>query len=177
MKLEDFPFEYHRHVFSSWCAATAARASSLCRFKIVTGKKIIEQSSLYPTIDFPDSQLQFDRWHDDICAEFINKAKELNVNGFSYGVAAKLLNCYLKAFYISSENDSAFLHPPIDRVLLTALAQNNFSDHKMLWKELASKGWSKFSRDDYRYCIHLIRESLPQGAPLWHIERYWPGHQ
>ena len=50
-----------------------------------------------------------------------------------------------------------------------------------IWKEYKSKGWSNFSREDYRQVIASIKEALKHEIKdeksLWKIEYYWPGHQ
>ena len=141
--IESYSFDEHRHTFSVWCGATAAGASSLCRFKIETGKKIIENALLKPPFKKFEALDEFDKWHDEMCQSLKREAQTLGLKSFTYGIAAKMLNCYLKAFFISCESDSTFLHPPIDRILLQTMAAKDFDGKKLQWRSFAQKGWSK----------------------------------
>ena len=99
---------------------------------------------------------------------------------FTHGVAAKLVNIYLKSRFVCGGHHAharvAGLHPPIDSVLLSGLADANVGGHRKEWKQAARTRWSKLGSDDYEQVIALIRQSL-KGAPLWRIEEYWKGNQ
>lgn len=180
-ELQSYGFDKHRHIFSAWCGSTAAGASPLCRFRVAQGKEILEAAKILPG-EF-DSQLsdlnlnEFDTWHDEKCTALISHAKHLQIVGFEYGVAAKMLNCYLKAYYASNQTISNKLHPPIDRILLTELATKNVGGISDKWRNYKKTGWSKFQQADYLDCIKSIRASIPMNMPLWKIEYYWKGHQ
>lgn len=98
----------------------------------------------------------------------------------THGVAAKLLNVYLKSRFVCAgchQNDRvAALHPPIDSVLLKALADADVGGNAPAWKKAARTTWSRFDSDDYEEVIHTMRASL-KGVPLWAIEEYWKGNQ
>ncbi len=99
---------------------------------------------------------------------------------FTHGVAAKLVNVYLKSRFVCAGHHAnarvEALHPPIDSVLLKGLAEANVGWHGKEWKLAAKTRWSKFGSDDYEQVIALIRQSL-KDAPLWRIEEYWKGNQ
>ena len=98
----------------------------------------------------------------------------------SSGVAAKLINIYLKSRFVcagySSHERVAALHPPIDKLLLEELAHKNLERHARVWRKASRDGWSKMNSDEYERLISLIRDCL-HGQPLWMIEEYWRGNQ
>ena len=99
---------------------------------------------------------------------------------FTHGVAAKLVNVYLKSRFICgghhAHERARSLHPPIDSVLLKSLADANVGGKARQWKQAAKTRWSKFGSDEYEQVIAFIRQSL-NGGPLWMIEEHWRGNQ
>jgi hypothetical protein len=98
---------------------------------------------------------------------------------FSHGVAAKLINCYLKVRFVCAnledhENVRA-LHPPIDDLLLRSLAEQNVGGLRPEWVRFRNARWSKFDSDTYQQVINRVRDVLPTNEPLWKIERFWIG--
>jgi hypothetical protein len=98
----------------------------------------------------------------------------------SHGVAAKLINCYLKCRFtcgphFEDERVQA-LHPPIDRTLLKELRKADIGGRKNDWAAAEQKAWSKYESEDYEGVIDLMRATLG-GSLLWRIEQYWKGHQ
>ena len=101
-----------------------------------------------------------------------------------YGRAAKLINVYTKALFLSYFSDETVdprirskidaLHPPIDRMLLKTLWRFEPSYTKC-WKELHDKGWSKIETEDYLKAIKLI--SKVTNGRLWKIEAGWEGYE
>lgn len=177
-----YGIDLHTHRLAAWAACTAARASKLCRFSVEDGTTILEQAgfteafvlSHLPAIS--DTDQIHRQWR-----ETIIRAADANGYAFTHGVAAKLINCYMKVRFVCGGHNAdprvSALHPPIDKVLLTALEKRNFGGHRASWRLLSSKGWSKFDSQDYEKTIHLIRTSLPTGLPLWTIEEHWRGYQ
>jgi hypothetical protein len=112
-------------------------------------------------------------------AEIIGAATSRKLR-FTHGVAAKLVNVYLKSRFVCAGHHAhprvQSLHPPIDSVLLRGLVEANVGGHAKEWKQAAKTRWSKFESDDYEQVIALIREAL-NGAPLWKIEEHWRGNQ
>lgn len=98
----------------------------------------------------------------------------------NYGVAAKLINVYLKTILVCGgyhEHEKVKkIHPPIDRLLLTELAKKDDSYLKKIWKKYAEKGWSKFDSADYQAVIRSVKDFVQLEA-LYTIESFWTGHQ
>lgn len=175
-----YTIEIHQHRLAAWAASTAASASSLYRFKVSRGVSILETAGFKPDFILSDSCLSpdaMDQQHEQWRNAVIDASGELN---FSHGVAAKLINTYLKTRFIvaGTEFDPlvAALHPPVDRLLLGELASQNIGGLKVFWRKYQQKGWSKFDSIDYQNVIDNIRHCLA-GQPLWMIEQYWCGFQ
>ena len=110
----------------------------------------------------------------------ITAAKTKDLTGFGHGVAAKLINVYLKGAFVCAGHEGhanvAALHPPIDSLLLDELYENNVGGLKKEWAEARKIRWSKLNSEQYESAISAIRMSM--GAePLWKIESYWRGYQ
>jgi hypothetical protein len=100
--------------------------------------------------------------------------------GFTHGVAAKLINIYLKAGFCGAEdNDPRLqaLHPPIDSLLLDELYRKNVGGLREEWGKARTIRWSKFTSAQYELVIDCSRSALGVHVPLWHIERYWRGYR
>ena len=100
---------------------------------------------------------------------------------FTHGVAAKLINIYLKAGFVCGGQDNdprvQALHPPIDRLLLEELYRNDIGGLRGEWGQARKIRWSKFTSKQYETVIASIRSALGVNVPLWHIEKYWRGYQ
>ncbi len=184
MTLTVYSIHDHKHRFSAWAASTAAMASPKCKFSVEIGKKILESADIEKSINsIPKikNQDKFDEWHKDMCNRLISRAGSFNIKGFTFGVAAKLLNCYLKSYFIDYLDELKFIHPPIDRLLLRELANKNFGDRKdSFWRSKEKRGWSNFTEEDYSEVVKNIKETLHEiddSLGLWKIEYYWVGHQ
>ena len=99
---------------------------------------------------------------------------------FTHGVAAKLLNVYLKsAFVCGGHHDHPSvkaLHPPIDSVLLKALCDENMGGLREEWLKARRTRWSKLNAEGYEAVIAAIRRGMPNVA-LWEVEQHWRGYQ
>jgi hypothetical protein len=183
-----YSFQVHTHRFAAWCAATAASASPKCRFSVRTGIALIESTDLHtwgrgwkavPRV------AKFEKAHQELREEIVQRARCLpKITGVvSHGVAAKLINCYLKPIYAcgaeptlpDERNKLAALHPPIDRVLLNSLAKASDRADAIKWREWRDKGWSTFTSQQYDDVIAAVR-SITSRA-LWEIEENWKGYQ
>ena len=184
-------------------AIGGSRASSLCRFNTQEGTEIINESGLcewsrgWNSLPKPED---FDTAHagmrsavietsNRVFKRTVNKFRSVNSNipvvEFSHGVAAKMINCYLKALYVlglipfeEAEQDRRdAIHPPIDRLLLNGLIENKHNNQLVadridIWRYYRKKAWSKFDSADYEKVISEVR-SVTQGQ-MWKIEAYWP---
>lgn len=125
---------------------------------------------------------QHRRWRDSLVRL---AAETQSIENFTHGVAAKLINGYLKHLFVCGMGDQlnlwpdeqrskmANIHPPIDRLLLTALANENVGGLGTFWRNKARQGWSKFSSDEYEEVLENIRRCT--AGELWRIEQHWVG--
>lgn len=184
-----YTFQDHTHRFAAWCAATAARASKNCRFSVEVGVRLIEATDLQNWgrgwDRLPDTA-QFDKKHAELRESVVEKACQSHgITGvFTHGVAAKLINCYLKPIYVcgalpqdtAARDKLAAFHPPIDRVLLNGIVDVESEPRRARWRKWRDQGWSSFDSPTYDEVIRGIRELVAQNG-LWSIEEYWIGHQ
>lgn len=190
--LFDYSIHDHRFRFAGWCAATAASSSPICRFKVQTGLEILRLSGVSDQFtdwsDIPSSEAEFDELHRKVCRRILEITERSNVNlsgkegKFTYGIAAKLLNCYLKPIYLVNagasfsnkinEKKQAIIHPPIDRVLLKTCKRKE----PEAFRSITNISWSTFTEAQYFYVIKSLREFLVD-EPFWKIEYFWDGHQ
>jgi hypothetical protein len=179
---ERYSIEEHKHRFACWAASRAASVKG-CRFKVERGKAILEQTALPRLIDNPSAlpkASEIDTAHREWREEIIAIARPRGCT-FKHGVAAKLINVYLKAALVCGGHHShpsvRVLHPPIDAVLLEGLIARNVGELEHRWRKYASTRWSSFDSATYEAAIADIRSVVPQGAPLWTIEEFWQGYQ
>ena len=179
-----YTIEDHKHRLAAWAASTAARASKLCRFDVEQGTAILEGCGFDRRFASPNqlpSPRDINQTHRKWRESLIKAAHENGAKNFTHGVAAKLINCYLKVrFVCGGHHDHAYvrcLHPPIDEQLLKALADQDFCGQAKQWRKFRNKRWSKFDSDTYEKVIDLMQHSVPANEPLWKIEEYWKGHQ
>lgn len=181
----------HRFRFAAWSAATAARSSrKVCTFSVQTGAALLRRSSArwlalgQHWLPSPDA---FDDVHRGWCEQIMKQ--EGAPIGMTFGVAAKLVNVFTKALFLTSMDDSAnkpnglaapeqsidSLHPPIDSVLLKDLARCDIGGFGNEWRALNNNRWSKFSAERYQEAIDLMRK-VTADRP-WRIEAYWRGYR
>jgi hypothetical protein len=178
-----YGIELHQHRFAAWAASRAASVVN-CRFGVEQGRAILEACGF--TAGFckpdrlPDPEPQVvDAVHREWRADIVRAAKSRGLP-FTHGVAAKLVNIYLKSRFVCGGHYEhprvQSLHPPIDSVLLRTLAAANVGGYGKDWKRAAKTRWSKFDSSDYEEVIALIRQAS-KGSPLWTIEEHWSGNQ
>jgi len=172
----------HKHRFAAWAAGRAATVSG-CRFSVEDAKTILERAKLRHLLlgpsELPDPR-NIDAAHRKWRADVIAAAKSQQLP-FTHGVAAKLINVYLKAGLVCGGHDGdprvRALHPPIDSLLLAALYRKDVGRVRRQWGKARAVRWSKFTSDQYEDVIASIRSALGPNAPLWAIEEYWRGYQ
>ena len=178
---EFYTIEEHQHRLAAWAAGRAASVKG-CRFKVWQAKVILE------TVDFNASfssaaslpaPAELDRTHREWRNALIRAAGQEGITA-THGVAAKLINCYVKVRLVCAgchDNERIkAMHPPIDEVLLKRLAELDVGGFQKQWKSLGAIRWSKFNSKQYEQVIDLVRRVLPD-QPLWKIEEHWAGHQ
>lgn len=166
----------HSHRFAAWAAATGASASPKCRFRVEDGKAILEAAGFDARLCRP-SQLpkpsQIDQVHAQWCKRVMAEARKRELK-FTHGIAAKLINLYLKAKFTCAGHtyhpNVAALHPPIDSLLLKALNRTLHSTKR------TPSNWSTFDAMTYQKRIETLRLSTAP-LPLWTAESLWQGHR
>ena len=172
----------HKHRFSAWAAGRAANVNG-CRFSVRQAKAILEGANLKQLLVGPDQlpdPLQMDFTHREWRNTVILLAKHQGLD-MTHGVAAKLINIYLKAGFVCGGHDTdprvQSLHPPIDGLLLEELYHHDVGGLRAEWSKARATRWSNFTSDQYESVISSIRAALGQNVPLWEIEQYWRGYQ
>jgi hypothetical protein len=172
----------HKHKFSAWAAGRAANVNG-CRFSVEQAKLILEGADLKQLLLGPDQlpdPLKIDDTHREWRNAVISAAKSQGLD-FTHGVAAKLINIYLKAAFVCGGHDTdprvQALHPPIDGLLLDELFRRDFGGLRGEWSKARATRWSNFTSDQYENVISSIRAALGLNVPLWEVEQYWRGHQ
>jgi hypothetical protein len=177
-----YSIEEHKHRFAAWAAGRAATVNG-CRFKVEAAKNILEKSGMKEVarnIDNLPQPEDFDVFHKCWREDVIVAAKPLGLE-FTHGVAAKLINIYLKSVYVCGENHAEpkvrAIHPPIDSVLLDDLYNQNIGDLKSEWQKARKARWSKLTSNEYEDIIKAVQKVIPPSQGLWKIEEYWQGFQ
>lgn len=176
-----YTIEVHKHRFSAWAAGRAANVNG-CRFTVQQAKQILEAAELNLLLSDPnnlplpqDTDTQHRIWRNNV----IMAAEDHGLT-FTHGVAAKLINIYLKAGFVCGgyheHANVQALHPPIDSVLLDELSARNFGGHRRAWNVARKIRWSNFDSQQYETVICNIRNAMPNQG-LWEIEQCWRGYQ
>ncbi len=176
-----YTIEEHRHRFSAWAAGRAANVNG-CRFSVEQAKAILEAAHLNQFLASPENlplPQDTDSIHREWRQNVIFAAQEKGL-AFTHGVAAKLINIYLKAGFVCGGHHAHVrvqaLHPPIDSVLLDELSAQDIGGLRRNWNEARRIRWSKFDSEQYESVINSIRASMPNQA-LWEVEQFWRGYQ
>ena len=122
----------HVHRLSSWAASLAASQKGH-RFTACEGLAILEKAELHEFLRSPPNALEPDeidslhrKWRKTVIR--IAKVEAPGAN-FNDGIAAKLINVYLKVGLITIGNQQIklvnALHPPIDSMVLEGLADDD----------------------------------------------------
>ena len=165
----------HRHNFAVWCAARAVQRGFAKTPKL---KKALESSGVVEFIkDIEEtcvSQVEFNMLHERWCYSILRTGEKDNVEGASYGRAAKLLAVYIKSMIVIQvgvNNLSTVAHPPIDRIILQNISEdvNIIHPNKASWKKIK---WTQLKKADYNNLIADFRHIF-EGRPFWFIEEYW----
>jgi len=178
---KSYDIKRHHHLYAAWAASRGASVKG-CRFSVEQGRTILEAcgftSSFCRTEQLPVEEsmdAQHRKWRVKVLEAGIAHGLP-----FTDGVAAKLINLYLKGRFVCGGHHTNrrvhHLHPPIDDILLKTLAASNIGGFAKEWRQARRIRWSKFSSEQYEEVIRLIRQSL-NGEPLWKIEEYWRGNQ
>lgn len=177
-----YTIEEHRHRYAAWAASRAA-STKTCRFEVKIGKEIIEDTGLKELLSSPEklpTPESIDAEHRLWRENSINAAEKKGLICFGHGIAAKLINVYLKSAFVCAgyENHPNIeaLHPPIDSLLLDELYRQNVGGLRGDWSTARKLRWSKLNSHQYEELINSIRRAM-QNKPLWQVEAYWRGYQ
>jgi hypothetical protein len=165
-----------QHQLAICVAGTAGRASPKCRFKVSQAGEILEALGFGPGYGRPEKlplPQRFDAKHREWREKAVKEARKRGIK-MSHGVAAKLINVYLKSRFIcggyADHPKVAALHPPIDSILLKALADKNAGGFGPAWRALARRRWSNLDSDSYEVAIGCLRNSF---KTPWLAEALW----
>ena len=209
MDISSYNLDFHKHILSKWAASRAASQSKGFKFSVELGSKLLlfgkkgSQASDQEFIDYIkqienfNSQDDYDSWHHQTIVNMTSYTDELkqlldkhnkSFNNYTYGIAAKILNCYLKVFFLESfgnQKFADFIHPPVDAVLLKALRKEDkklFNFKNSIFTNigvLKIPTWTRINENEYKMIIKLMKEfvSSKNQKGLWKIESFWIGHQ
>jgi len=132
-----YTFNQHRHNYAVWTAARAAQRGFTTTANIKTA---IDNSDLRKfskdTLNY--SVQDFDTFHKTCCHQLIKAFEKISLGKATYGRVAKIISIYLKTSIIlcnkGEGNKCKIIHPPIDNILLTQMA-NNLKELKDLKNE------------------------------------------
>lgn len=180
-----YTIEEHRHRFAGWSAARAAQRGMIggdntVLLQAIEGCGVRE--AVHPPVEWSPDAAEFDRAHAGWCRHIVASLRERGLphHTATFGRAAKLVAIYLKSMVVLAGRHETslgrMLHPPIDNILLTSLAEDddaNFREEsRQLWRRTR---WTKLDETGYAQIIQSLRaERLDD--PFWGIERYWIGH-
>ena len=209
MDISSYNLDFHKHILSKWAASRAASQSKGFKFSVELGSKLLlfgkkgSQASDQEFIDYIkqienfNSQDDYDYWHHQSILNMTSYTDELkqlldkhnkSFNNYTYGIAAKILNCYLKVFFLESfgnQKFADFIHPPVDAILLKALRKEDkklFNFKNSVFTNigvLKIPTWTRINENEYKMIIKLMKEfvSSKNQKGLWKIEFFWIGHQ
>lgn len=168
----------HKHRFAAWAACRAASTAQNCRFKVEKGKQILDLVGIKQITTDPDNlplPEKIDSFHHELRNNVIDCAERNKLHSFTHGIAAKLINVYMKVVFTCGgyhfHPKVQHFHPPVDRLLLEHCYRNNIGK-----KHQMSITWSRMNSEQYQEMIDAIR-SILKGKPLWMVEQYWQGYR
>lgn len=175
--------------FAIWTAATAAKSSAR-QGKYIKGTTI---KRTFATADIEEiatdsgltkltvqeigkySMEEYDDLHTEMCESIMRHAMKRNIS-LTYGIAAKIVNVYIKTISINLGKNEypvlRYIHPPVDRRILTNIGAA--FKNSPFWRKNSKKAWTKLSKDEYMDIINSMRKLpivIKHGLPA--TEFYW----
>lgn len=131
-------------------------------------------------------QDSFDEAHDELCSKLCGKYKGTKgTHEMTYGILQKLVNMTFKYLYVEYRQGKDnglfprsiedFLHCPIDRQILKKLKLADPKYFKMIDTSnfyFYGKPWSKFSRNDYKCFLKILRGKLKKSVKQLEVDFY-----
>lgn len=161
----------HRHNFAIWVAARGTQRGFTDTDNL---KDALESSSIRGFVEAPCGRRAFDDHHRRWCNSICDHLTEEEGEEATYGRAAKLVAVYLKSMVVLPNLDSeeaAYIHPPIDRILLQNIAKDPAVDaeHAQI---LRNTSWTKLDEQAYFNVLSILQE-VNGDRPFWKLEEYW----
>lgn len=169
----------HRHRFAVWAAARAAQRGLKGAHNVVLAEAL-ESCGVRDVVDagaasWPTEAAQVDSRHAQWCSRIVDGLQAGGVAA-SYGRAAKLVAIYLKVTVIGAGfHETPFgrhLHPPIDDILLKALAAEPRFAAQACRRWRATR-WTKLEAVEYAELVRSLRDAGLDVPGFWMVERYW----
>jgi hypothetical protein len=169
----NYNIEEHLHRFAVWTSARAVARNFTGTGNIQTALESVKKE-LIPFLEGQDDficQESFDVWHRKIAQVLVQDLKKRvsDSKKVSHGRAAKILAVYLKTVYVlrfPESETSKFIHPPIDRVLLTNIQKRGGIKFKPF------PNWTELDREEYIELIEQLRRFVGE-EPFWKLEVFW----
>lgn len=165
---DTYSFKDYIHDYAVWTAARAVQRGFTSTQRI---QEAIDKSELHKFSEARkcDSIEEFNDFH-RLCAKQIIEAFEnRGIAKATYGRATKIISIYLKTSVVipmsGQGNICQFIHPPIDRILLTNLSR----EHKL--QKLCEKGWTSLNEEEYWNLYERVKREGFQFD--WTLEKYW----
>ncbi len=181
--LATYTSDLHRHRVACWAASRAASVPFQYPFKVKTGREWLHAGlGVAPAEDEVEQEFSkrefvlaldkgfgrvhsrdgFDEWHHGFVTDLKRHSARIVERPASYGVAAKLLNVYLKLYFLREISSSSvgeqfsYVHPPLDSILIRRFQTMEGEGNP----EIAglSSAWSTFTEGDYRNTIDVMRQ-------------------
>jgi len=182
VETHSYTMQAHSHRYASWCAARASGRGLVGATNLVV-RQALEASELPATLSnavshWPSTPSELDAAHTQWCSQILDALHGAGVTSASFGRAAKIVAIYLKTRVVCGGHAERPLgrlaHPPIDRVLLKALAREpGFSKtSRALWRRTR---WTELDAAGYAEVIQSLRDEGLDEDGFWRVERWWVG--
>jgi hypothetical protein len=161
----------HRHNFAVWAAARATQRGFTTTENL---KNALELSGIQGFAERPCGRAKFEGQHRKWCLSICEGLSAVEVSDATYGRAAKLVAVYLKSMVVLpdlSSEEAAYVHPPVDRILLQNIAKDPEVDSARS-QMLRSTSWTKLSETGYFDLISVLSD-INGDRPFWKLEEYW----
>jgi hypothetical protein len=159
-----------RFEFFAWAAARAAQAGSSKTTVAVLRQALIDAGAhtWWQSASTATTPQAYDAWHDGVVGDVLSKMS--TVPGMTWGIAAKLVNVFVKGRWLLGGNDAdsmvSFGHPALDSIMLKII------DGKYGSRYSAHMRWQRMSRQEYAEVIAFLRGKHLNDA-LWTLEADW----
>ncbi|SRR6266542_4829373 len=174
IEINSYDFQEHLHRYAVWTAARAQRAFlNNAHISKAIEKVNLKQEAFSLPHNYKNEE--FDKWHSQKTIELQRQLQVFSKIDMPFSRAAKVLNVYLKTTLVIPNCSSGSslvnaIHPPIDRILLNCLIENEF-----LFQEHFT-AWTKMNESQYKKIIEMLRKNF---TSLWKAECCWkpPGRK